>query len=166
MERKLLVFFILLLLTANVFAQHLPLQTDSMRQEKYRTEIGLDLSVSDFEISIIDANIMGKRPAGILDYLMENYNQSVYNRKLCLILKEQVEPLQKLEFELKKIQFVKAIKSGEEISLLFAAWPDKNAAKIKQTELVFQFKNGVSVSHLTNELFSIMSRYVQARERL
>ena len=60
-----------------------------MRFEKFRTEIGLDMSVPDFETKMIDADIMGSRLAGILDYMMDNYNQSVYSRKLCQILKEK-----------------------------------------------------------------------------
>lgn len=84
---------------------------------------------------------MGLRLAGILDYLMDNYNQSVYSRKICQILKEQVEPLEKLEFELKKLQYVKATKSGDELSLLFIALPDKNPARVKQTELLFHFNS-------------------------
>lgn len=137
-----------------------------MRVEKFRTEIGLDMSVPDFETKMIDADIMGSRLAGILDYMMDNYNQSVYSPKLCQILKEQKEPLEHLEFELKKIQFVSATKRGDEITLLFTVCPDKNASKVKLTELVFRFKNGVSESLAINELFSMMSRYVQRREEL
>ena len=148
------------------FAQPLPMQTDSMRLEKFRTEIGFDMSVPDFDSKTIDAKVMGSRLAGILDYMMDNYNQSVYYRKLCQILKENVESLEKLEFEIKRIQFVSAVKSGDEISLLFTALLEKNVAKIKQTELIIRFKNGVSDSQTTNELFSMMSRYVQRREEL
>lgn len=166
MERKLLAIIIFLLLTANVFAQPLPVQTDSMRQEKFRTEIGFDMSVPDFDTKTIDAKVLGSRLAGILDYMMENYHQPTYSRKICQILKEQVELLDHAEFELKKIQFVSATKSGDEITLFYTAWPEKNVAKVEQTELVFQFKNGVSNSQLTNELFSMMSRYVHRREEL
>lgn len=73
----------MLLMSFTSISQPLPMQTDSMRLEKFRTEIGLDLSVPDFETKTIDAEVMGTRLAGILDYMMENYNQSVYNRKLC-----------------------------------------------------------------------------------
>ena len=109
---------------------------------------------------------MGTRLTGIIDYLMNNYNQPVYNRKLCQILKEQVDSLEKLEFELKKIQFVSASKSSDEITLFFIVWLNKNEAKIKQTDLIFHFKNGVSDSQATNELFSMISRYVQRIEEM
>ena len=167
MKLKALYIIILYLLSAlTSFAQIIPVQIDSMRLEKYRTEIGLDLSVPDYDIKTIDSKIMGLRLAGILDYLMDNYNQPVYNRKLCEVLKEQVEPLEKMEFELKKIQYISSKKSGDEITLLFTAWPNKNSARIKQTNLVLNFKNGVSESQMTNELFSMMSRYVKMREEL
>lgn len=155
-----------LLLSLTTFAQPLPVQTDSMRLEKYRTEIGLDMSIPDFDSKTIDAKVMGQRLAGILEYMMDNYNQSVYNRKLCQILKEQVEPLEHVEIEMKKLQFVSAAKRGDEITLFFTVWPEKNTAKVKQAELVFRFKNGVSDSQITNELFSMMSRYVRMREKL
>ena len=155
-----------LVLSLTSFAQPLPVQTDSMRLEKFRTEIGLDMSVPDFNTKTIDANVMGARLAGILDYMMESYYQPVYSRKICQILKEQVEPLEKLEFQLKKIQFVGATKSGDELTLLFTALLDKNVANVKQSDIAIAFKNGVSESQTINELFSMMSHYVQARELL
>lgn len=120
--------FLMMLVSLTSFAQ--ASQIDPMYLEKYRTEIGLDMSVPDFNTKTIDAKVMGTRLAGILEYMMENFDQSVYSRKLCLIIKEQVEPLEKLEFGLKKIQFVRAYKSGDEINIMFTIWPDKNAAKI------------------------------------
>ena len=102
----------------------------------------------------------------MFDYMMDNYNQSVYNRKLCQILKENVESLEKLEFELKKIQFVSATKSGDETTLFFTVWSSKNTANIKKVDLNFNFKEGLSENQLTNEFFSMMSRYVQRREKL
>ena len=126
---KLVLTTLLLVFTLSSFAQPLPVQTDSIRLAKYRTEIGLDMSVPDFNTKTIDAKVMGTRLAGILDYLMENYVQPSYSRKICQILKEQVEPLKHVEFELKKIQFVGAVKRGEELTLLFTAWPEKMLLK-------------------------------------
>jgi hypothetical protein len=160
------IVFLMTLMSLTTFAQHLPVETDSIRQEKYRTEIGIDMSVPDFDTKTIDAKVMGSRLAGILNYMLENYHQPTYSRKICQILKEQREALENQEFELKKIQFNRAKKSGDEITLFFTVWPDKNFAKVKQAEVVFLFKNGVSGSQATNELFSMISRYVQARERL
>lgn len=91
---------------------------------------------------------------------------SIVRLTLSQILKEQVECLEKLEFDLIKIQFVSAVKNVDEITLLFTAWPCNNTAKVKQTKMVFHFKNGASESQFTNELFSIISHYVQMRESL
>ena len=45
-------------------------------------------------------------------------------------------------------------------------WPDKNSKDVKQVDLTIHFNDGVSESQSANELFSNMSRYVQARENL
>lgn len=161
---KTILISFLLFVSTICFAQ--TKQIDSIRLANYRTEIGLDLTMPDFNTKSIDSVVMGTSLAGIIDYLLENYKQLVYNRKLCKILKEQNQALDNLEFEIAKIQFGGAKKVGDEITLVFTVWTSKNIAKVKQTDLVFHFKNGVSESQATNELFSIMSRYVQQREQL
>ncbi len=45
-------------------------------------------------------------------------------------------------------------------------WPDKNAGDVKQADLTIRLVDGVSESQSANELFSYMSRYVQAHENL
>lgn len=164
--KRIILSFLLLFGATSLFAQAVPVQMDSARVEKYRIEIELDMSLPDFDIKSIDAKVMGSRLAGILDYLMENYHQAVYDRKICLILKEQNEALEQMEFQLKKMQFVKATKRGNEIALFFTVWPTKNTANVKKVDLTCHFTNGVSESQATNELFSVMSQYVQAREQL
>ena len=165
-QKTLCAAILFLLMSLTSFSQNLPVQTDSMRLAVCRSEIGLDMSVPDFETKQIDSKVMGARLAGILDYMMDNYAQMVYSKKICRILKEQVEPLGNLEFELKKLQFVAATKNGDDITLRFTVWLDKNPARVKRTELVLRFKNGVSDSHATNELFCMISRYVQRKEEL
>ena len=155
---------VLLLASVAAFAQ--PVQDNSLQQAKYRTEIGLDLSVPNFNTKAIDAKVMGTRLAGVLDYLLETYQQTVYNRKLTQILKEQVPELEYQEFQLTKVQFVSAQKVGEEINIQFTVWLTENKAKIKKATLAFHFKDGISESNETNELFSKMSNYVQRREQM
>lgn len=125
---------------------------DSARVEKYRIEIGLDMSLPDFDIKSIDAKVMETRLAGILGYLMENCHQVVYDRKICQILREQNEALEQMEFQLKKMKFVKATKRDHEIILLFTVWPSQNTANVKKADLICHFSNGVSESQTTNEL--------------
>ena len=141
-------------------------QTDSAKIAEYREKIGIDMSVSDFETKKIDARMMGPRLAGILEYLLENYTQGTYSRLIAQILGELHEALQNKFFNIKKMKFVSAIKKGSELSILMKVWPDKNARDMKQADLEFRFKDGVSESQSANELFSYMSRYVQARANL
>lgn len=55
---------------------------------------------------------------------------------------------------------------GNEISVKYKIWLGENPKKIKQTFVSFHFIDGVSESKTVNEMFSYMSRYVQAREQL
>lgn len=165
-HKGLYIAIIMMLVSLTSLAQSLPVESDSIRLEKYRTEIGLDMSVFDFDTKKIDSKVMGTRLAGILDYLMDNYHQSVYNRKLSQILKEQDDVLGKSEFEIQKLQFDRASKKDDEIIMHFTVWSSKNIANVNKTSLVFRFKDGVSDCLATNKLLSMMSRYVQRREVL
>jgi len=64
------------------------------------------------------------------------------------------------------MKFVSATKKGNELTILMKVWPDNNTKDVKQADLSFHFNVGVSESQTANELFSYMSRYVQAREKL
>lgn len=79
---------------------------------------------------------------------------------------EQVEELKQAYFNIKKMKFISASKKDNEITILMKVWPDKNSKDAKQVDLTIHFNNGVSESQTANELFSNMSRYVQAREKL
>lgn len=87
MKPTFVVLIVLLSLLASVTAFAQSLQPDSLQQAKYRTEIGLDLSVPTFNTKAIDAKVVGARLVGILDYLLENYQQNVYNREFAQILR-------------------------------------------------------------------------------
>lgn len=64
------------------------------------------------------------------------------------------------------MKYVSATKKGNELTILMKVWPGKNTKDVKQVDLTIHFNNGVSESQSANELFSYMSRYVQAREKL
>ena len=170
MRIRLIIAALMLLLSTTLSAQsHQPsdirLQT-SDRMAAYREAIGLDMTVPDFETKKIDAKVMGTRLAGILEYLLENYTQGTYEKLLTRMLGEQVEELKQAYFNIKKMKFVSAVKRGNELSIHMKVWPDKNTKDVKQVDLTFHFYDGVSESQTANELFSYMSRYVQAREKL
>ena len=166
MRNKLILITLLLLVTTVLFSQSLPVQTDSARRAEYKEKIGLDMTVPDFETKKIDSKVMGSRLAGILDYLMENYQQGVYDRRLGQIASEQNESLENLYFQFKKMKFVNAVKKGNEITILMQLELQKNAANVKLTDIVFRFIDGLSESDKVNEMFSYISHYVQAREQI
>ena len=123
------------------------------------------MSVPDFDTRKIDAMVMGKRLAGILDYLMENYQLGSYNRRLSSIAGEQNEALENVHFQIKKMRFLNAAKRGEELTIQMRIELQKNSANIKQADITFHFTDGISESDKVNELFSYISHYVQAREQ-
>ena len=73
---------LMMLVSLTTLAQNYPTQTDSLRREKYKAEIGIDMSVPDFETKTIDAKVMGDRLANLLLYLQETYTQSTYEYRL------------------------------------------------------------------------------------
>lgn len=166
MRLKGIITILMLMVSLTGFAQALSTQTDSMKRAELREKIGLDLTVPDFDTKKIDARVMGERLAGILAYLMENYHQTVYDRKLGLIASEQNEAMENVYFQLKKMKFVNAVKKGNELTIILRADLQKNPANVKQTDIILHFTDGISESDKINELFIYVSHYVQAREAI
>lgn len=166
--KRILFMLLLSLGVVSIQAQLRPVaaQLASARQAEYRAQIGIDLSVPDFDTKKVDAKIMGSRLAGILNYLLENYNQGVYSRQLAYLLEEQVEALEKLYFNIKKVKFQNAKKVGNEITIMLKVWPDTNSANVKQADLMIRLVDGASENQKINELLSNVSHYVQMREQL
>ena len=77
-----------------------------------------------------------------------------------------MEELKQVYFHIKKLKFVSVNKKDNEITILMKVWPDKNTKDVKQADLTIHFIDGVSESQSANELFSYMSRYVQAHEKM
>lgn len=122
--------FFMMCISILSFAQPVPAQTDSLTRAEMREKIGLDMSVPDFDTKRIDSKVMGSRLAGILDFLMENYQQGVYDKRLSQIASEQNEALENVYFQLKKMKFVNAIKKGNELTILMRADLQKNATNL------------------------------------
>lgn len=167
--KGLIITSLMLLLSATLSAQsHQPSDLrpqTSDRMAAYREAIGLDMTVPDFETKKIDAKVMGTRLAGILEFLLETYTQGTYSRLIAKMIGEQVEELKQAYFNIKIMKFVCAKKEGNELTILMKVWPDKNTSDVKQADLTIHFIDGVSESQSANELFTYMSRYVQAREK-
>lgn len=129
--------FFMMCISILSFAQPVPAQTDSLKRAEMREKIGLDMSVPDFDTKRIDSKVMGSRLAGILDFLMENYQQGVYDKRLSQIASEQNEALENVYFQLKKMKFVNAIKKGNELTILMRADLQKNATNLCRPTLLF-----------------------------
>ena len=163
---KLFIMFLLMSISSVTFAQPLFAQTDEVEWTEMREKIGLNLSVPDFNTKKNDSKIMGSRLAGILEYLLDNYQHGVYNRRMSAVVSEQNDTLENIYVQIKKLNFVNAVKKVKEITILMRADLQKNAANVKQTDIVFHFVDGVSESYGVNELFSNVSHYIQIREQL
>ena len=140
-------------------------QRDSARQAAYREKIGLDYSMPDYSVTSIDEKKMGARLANLLRFYEEVKEQGMYTRLVIIILGEQNEEFEHY-IEVKKWKLMKVAKSANEITIIYRLWLNKNPKNIKQADVSFHFKDGISESLTVNEMFSNMSHYVQAREQL
>lgn len=130
-------------------------QTDSARMAEYREQIGLDMSVPDFEVKKIDEAKMGTRLANLLRYFEENSSQGSYSRWITSVLREQNEDFKYVNPEVTKIKLESASKMNNEIIVKFKIWLGENPKKIKQTFVTFHFVDGVSESQIINEIFQL-----------
>ena len=166
--KKLIVLSMLMLIAISMSAQRnlTREQCDSIQKVEYKEKIGLDYSMSDFSVTSIDEKKMGSRLANLLRFYEEVKDQSVYSRMVNTILGEQDEEYEHVFIEVKKQKLVKVEMVANEITIIYRLWLNKNPKNIKQADVSFHFKDGVSESQTVNEMFSNMSRYVQARELL
>lgn len=138
--------------------------TNAEEMDSYQNRIGIDMTVDDFRTTVIDKGTMGQHLAGMVDFLLENYMDGTYSRMFHHAVRECAEPLNNKYFHVRKIKFVEATKNDSVIDLVFTIQLDSEQTKLKKTDVTFRFIDGVSESKMTNELFSMMSRYVQMRE--
>ena len=120
----------------------------------------------DYSVTTIDEKKIGSRLANILRYYEEVNDQNMIRRKISKILVEQNEAFEYTSPEFLKQKLVKIEKSADEITVIYKLWLDKNPTNLKQVDILYHFKDGVSESNTVNELFSHMSHYVQTRELL
>ena len=165
--KKLLFVIMMLVCTVGAAAQvRIGVQADTAKIAELREQIGLDMSVPDFEVKKIDEAKMGTRLANLLRYFEENYSQGSYSRWITSVLREQNEEFENVYPEVTKIKMESVSKAGNEITVRYKTWLGDNPKKIKLTLVTFHFIDGVSESKIVNEMFSYMSQYVQAREQL
>ena len=166
--KELLLLSLLMLTTVGLQAQRnlTTGQRDSIQRAEYKEKIGLDYSMPDFSVTSIDEKKMGSRLSNLLHFYEEVKGQSIYSRMVNTILGEQNEEFEHVYIEVKKQKLMKVEKVANEITIIYRLWLNKNPKNIKQTDVSFHFKDGVSESQTVNEMFSNMCHYVQARELL
>ena len=140
-------------------------KSDSVRTAEYRQKIALDYSMPDYSVTTIDEKKIGSHLANILRYYEEVNDQNMFRRKISRILSEQNEAFEYSYFEIKKQKLMKIEKSADEITVVYRLWLDKNPANLKQVDIFYHFKDGVSESNTVNDMFSHLSRYARAREQ-
>ena len=133
--------------------------------EDMKTKIGLDLSVPDFDARSIDAKVIGDRLAKILSFLQDNYAQRSFERKLITIIAYQNDKLGLAPFHIKKLKLVGVSKLEDTLTIKYKAQLGKNGANVKKVEFDCVFVDGVSENNIVNDLFSMVSRYVQTKEQ-
>ena len=164
---KIVMTILLLLATVMVSAQiRIGVQSDSAKIAEYREQIALDYSMPDYSVTTIDEKKIGSRLANILRYYEEVNHQNMFSRKIATILAEQNEAFEYSYFEIKKQKLMKIEKSADEITIIYRLWLDKNPSNLKQVDILYHFKDGVSESNTVNDMFSHMSHYAQVRELL
>ena len=167
MIRNLLILALVSVLPLDMSAQiWVGYKSDSVRTAEYRQKIALDYSMPDYSVTTIDEKKIGSRLANILRYYEEVNHQNMYSRRIATILAEQNEAFEYSYFEIKKQKLMKIEKSADEITIVYKLWLDKNPANLKQVDILYHFKEGVSESKTVNEMFSQMSHYAQVREQL
>ena len=167
MIRNLLILLLFSVMPLDMSAQiWVGYKSDSVRIAEYREKIGLDYSMPDYSVTTIDEKKIGSRLANILRYYEEANDQNMIRRKISKILIEQNEAFEYAVPEFIKQKLVKIEKSADDITIVYRLWLDKNPANLKQVDIQYHFKDGVSESNTVNELFSHMSHYVQTRELL
>ena len=167
MKIKGIITILMLMVSMIASAQiRIGVQSDSAKVAEYREKIGLDYSMPDYSVTSIDEKKIGSRLTNILRYYEEANDQNMYRRKNATILAEQNEVFEYSYPEIIKQKLVKIEKSADEITVVYKLWLDKNPANLKQVDIQYHFKDGVSESNTVNEMFSHMSHYAQVREQL
>lgn len=167
MIRTLLIFALFSFLPLDMSAQiWVGYKSDSVKIAEYREKIALDYSMPDYSVTTIDEKKIGSRLANILRYYEEVNHQKMFKQKIAAILVEQNEAFEYSSPEFIKQKLMKIEKSADEITVVYRLWLDKNPANLKQVDILYHFKDGVSESNTVNDMFSHISHYAQVREQL
>ncbi len=159
---KILFTALLMLVSLSGFAQA-GKQTDEEKlaeyQNRVRQTLQLDYSMPDYSTSKIDSKVMGDRLAKIVKKTLEMCQNQSNLGSLSVIQSRSIEGL--TYCPVTNVKFAKATKQGNVITLYFNTKLAKNVKKIKKSQLVFQFVDGVSDDIATNDFFTNICRYIK-----
>ena len=131
--------------------------------EEYKTRVRnalqLDYSMPDYSTSRINANVMGDRLAKIVKMTLEMCQNQSNLGSLSVIQSSSIEGVSYCSAT--NVKFAKATKQGNVITLYFNTKLAKNVKKIKKSQIVFQFVDGVAEDVAANDFFINVCRYIK-----
>lgn len=128
-------------------------------QNRVRQSLQLDYSMPDYSTSSINAKVMGDRLAKIVKKTLEMCQSQTNLGALSVIQARRIEGL--TYCTVTNVKFGKATKQGNVISLYFNTTLAENSKKIKKSQIVFSFVDGVSDDIVTNDFFISICRYIK-----
>ena len=152
---KVIIVALLAILPSICFAQA------NTNNEEYKTRVRntlrLDYSMPDYSTSRINAKVMGDRLAKIVNKTLEMCQSQSNLGSLSVIQSRSIDGL--TYCPVTNVKFAKATKQGNVIILHFNTSLADNIKKIKRSQIVFQFVDGVSEDAATNDSFMNICRY-------
>ena len=156
-----LLLSLLLLFGATTLSAQTVYSWNETKEQKYQRLINLDYSVPDYEVSRPDASVMGWRLAGILQFLVENYRQSVYNQMLAQIRNVQMGTLKVHYLPVDKIQVTHVQKQDSVIAITINTFTNISKKEKVSYDIKLVFTNSLSNDDTTNKLFSNIGKFVR-----
>lgn len=152
---------LLLLLGATTLSAQTVYPWNETKEQKYQRLINLDYSVPDYEVSRPDASVMGWRLAAILQFLEENYQQSVYNQVLAQIRNVQMGTLKVHYLPVDKIMVTHVQKQDSVITITINTFTKISKKEKVSFDVKFVFTNSLSNDDMTNKLISDISKFIR-----
>lgn len=127
--------------------------------DRLRQQIGLDYSMPDYETTTIDANIIGKRLAQMLESLKDNYARNEFNHLLSYIRDAQIEDRRAYTLRIDEMKIKRISKRDSVISISISTLSKPGKKQKYSNDVIISFINGLSANTSANELFYQLGRY-------
>ena len=132
--------------------------TDEYKNEVHKT-LALDYSMPDYSTSKINSKVIGKRLADILNKFQEMTQSQTVMGAISVLQSQQIEGM--IYCPVKKVKLNKVQKQGNIITIVYDTILAENAKKLKKSQMVFSFIDGMSDDIATNDLFTSVCRYIK-----